>query len=117
MWKHFSKLLKGHRAKCHYCGKSYAAHSNSGTSSLSTHLGRCKVRKKLKAANDAKQQTLVRKKGKGKDDGTAKVIHVGFNRENCKITLVKMIIKDELPFRFLEAKSVFGVHGNLLSKV
>ncbi|KAH9780887.1 BED-type domain-containing protein [Citrus sinensis] len=32
VWKHFSKLPGGHRAKCHYCGKSYAAHSNSGTS-------------------------------------------------------------------------------------
>ncbi|KAK9222107.1 hypothetical protein WN944_010539 [Citrus x changshan-huyou] len=36
----------------------------------------CNVHKKLKAANDAKQQTLVRKKGKGKDDGTAKRLKV-----------------------------------------
>ncbi|KAK9196087.1 hypothetical protein WN943_004215 [Citrus x changshan-huyou] len=104
VWKHFSKLPRGLRAKCHYCGKSYAAHSNSGTSGLSTHLDRCKVRKKKKAANDAKQQTLVCKKGKGKDDGTAKVIHIRFNREACRMTLVKMIIKDKLPFRFVEAE-------------
>ena len=102
VWKHFLKLSRAHRAKWHYCCKSYTAHSNSGTSGLSTHLGRCKVRKKLKAANDAKQQTLVRKKGKGKDDGTAKVIHIGFNREDCRMALVKMKIKDELPFRFVE---------------
>ncbi|KAK9174668.1 hypothetical protein WN944_029705 [Citrus x changshan-huyou] len=107
VWKHFSKLPGGLRAKCHYCRKSYAAHSNSGTSGLSTHLDRCKVRKKMKAENDAKQQTLVCKKGKGpkgKDDGTAKVIHIGFNREACRMALVKMIIKDELPFRFVEAE-------------
>ncbi|KAH9707600.1 BED-type domain-containing protein [Citrus sinensis] len=58
----------------------------------------------MKAANDAKQQTLVCKKGKGKDDGTAKVIYIGFNREACRMTLVKMIIKDELPFRFVKAE-------------
>ena len=75
VWKYFSKLLGGQKAKCHYCGKSYTTHStNSGTNSLKTHLGRCKVRKKLKAANDAKQQTLVR--GKGTDDGTAKLMHI-----------------------------------------
>ncbi|KAK9203907.1 hypothetical protein WN943_014164 [Citrus x changshan-huyou] len=55
VWKHFSKLPGGLRAKCHYCRRSYAAHSNSGTSGLSTHLDRCKVRKKMKAENDAKQ--------------------------------------------------------------
>ncbi|KAK9177833.1 hypothetical protein WN943_027022 [Citrus x changshan-huyou] len=104
VWKHFSKLPGGLRAKCHYCGRSYAAHSNSGKSGLSTHLDRCKVRKKMKAENDANQQTLVCKKGKGKDDGTAKVIHIGFNREACRMALVKMIIKYELPFRFVEAE-------------
>ena len=55
MWKHFLKLSRAHRAKWHYCCKSYTAHSNSGTSGLSTHLDRCKVRKKMKAENDAKQ--------------------------------------------------------------
>ena len=105
VWKHISKVLGGQRAKRHCCGKSYAAHNtNSGTSSLKTHLGRCKMHKKLKATNDAKQQTLVRKKGKGKDVGTAQVIHVGFNREDCRVALAKMIIKDELPFRFVKAE-------------
>lgn len=75
VWKYFSKLLGGERVKCHYSSKSYAAHStNSRASGLKNHLDRCKVRKKLKAANDAKQQTLVR--GKGTDDGTAKLMHV-----------------------------------------
>ncbi|KAH9771277.1 hypothetical protein KPL71_012647 [Citrus sinensis] len=105
VWKYFSKLLGGERVKCHYCGKSHAVHStNSGTSGLKNHLDRCKVRKKLKAANDAKQQTLVRKKGKGTYDGTAKLMHVGFNRESCRMAFVKVIIKDELLFRFVEAE-------------
>ena len=108
VWKHLLKLPGGHKAKCHYCGKSYAAHSNSGTSGLSTHLDRWKVHKKLKAANHAKQQTLVCKKGKGKDDGTAKVIHIGFNKEACRMALVKMIIKDELPCRFVEAEGFWS---------
>ncbi|KAK9222047.1 hypothetical protein WN944_010478 [Citrus x changshan-huyou] len=57
------------------CKKLVMKYNNSVVKkSLKTHLGRCKVHKKLKAANDAKQQTLVRKKGKGKDDGTAKGI-------------------------------------------
>ena len=66
------------------------------------------MRKKLKAANNAKQQTLVCKKSKGKDNGTAKVIHVGFNKEACIMALVKMIIKDELPFRFVEVEGFLG---------
>ena len=77
VWKYFSKLLGGERVKCHYRSKSYAAHiTNFRASGLKNHLDRCKVRKKLKAANDAKQHTLVCKNGKGTYDGTAKLMHV-----------------------------------------
>ncbi|KAL9448575.1 hypothetical protein AB3S75_015953 [Citrus x aurantiifolia] len=105
VWKHFFKLPEGQRGKCHYCRKTYAAHStNSGTTGLKNHLERCRVHKNLKVANDVKQQTLIRKKGKAKGDGTAKVMHVGFNREACRMALVKMIVKDELSFNFVEAE-------------
>ena len=110
VWKHISKVPGGQRAKHHYCDKRYAAYSpNSGISDLKTHLGRCKMCKKLKATNNTKQRTLVRKKGKGKVVGTAKVIYVGFNREACKVAPMKMIIKYELPFRFVKAEGVLEI--------
>lgn len=81
VWKHFSKLPGGERVKCYYCGKSNTTNStNVGTTDLKNHLNRCKVYiKKMKLENDGKQQTLNRKKGKGKCDSIAKIMYVGFN--------------------------------------
>lgn len=71
VWKHFSKLSKVERAKCHYCGKSNATKStNVGTTCSKNHLSRCKVYIKMRLEHDRKQQTLIL---------TAKIMYVGFN--------------------------------------
>ena len=57
----------------------------------------------MKVEGDPKQQVLFRQKGKDKDDGVVKVSG-GFSQEACRMALVKMIVKDELPFSFVEAE-------------
>ena len=49
---------------------------------------------------DENQCTLAREKGVG----DVKLVSVGFKKEACRKALAKMIIKDELPFKFVEVK-------------
>ncbi|KAH9718024.1 BED-type domain-containing protein [Citrus sinensis] len=57
----------------------------------------------VEVEGDLKQQVLFYQKGTNKDDGVVKVSG-GFSQEACRMALVKMIVKDELPFSFVEAK-------------
>lgn len=116
VWQHFSKIPRGQKAKCRYCGKTYAAQTNSRTTSLKNHLNECRVCKKLKVANGVKQHTLIHKNGKGNGGGTVKVMHVGFNREDCRMTFVKMTVKDKLPFRFVEVEEFLELMETCCSK-
>ncbi|KAK9232857.1 hypothetical protein WN943_023105 [Citrus x changshan-huyou] len=50
-----------------------------------------------------KRKTPLRSNGKDKDDGVVKVSGE-FSQEACRMALVKMIVKDELPFSFVEAE-------------
>ncbi|KAF7075875.1 hypothetical protein CFC21_080608 [Triticum aestivum] len=45
VWKSFTKVMVGDtvKAKCNYCGENYCCESKNGTSSLISHLKRCKL--------------------------------------------------------------------------
>ncbi|KAK9214004.1 hypothetical protein WN944_005990 [Citrus x changshan-huyou] len=73
------------------------------TTNLKNHLDRCRLYQDVKVEGDPKQQVLFRQKGKDKDDGVVKVSG-RFSQEACRMALVKMIVKDKLPFSFMEAK-------------
>ncbi|KAH9697522.1 BED-type domain-containing protein [Citrus sinensis] len=102
VWAHFTKLPCGNKGKCHHCRKTFAA-NRGNTINLKNHLDRCKSYQDEKVEGDPKQQVLFRQKGKDKDDGVFKVSG-GFSQEACRMALVKMIVKDELPFSFVEAE-------------
>jgi len=94
------------RAECNYCGKDYACHIIIiGTSNMWSHL---KVCKNFPFVVDKKQQILLLEPNKVEDEsgdqsvGTLKAICYDYNE--CRQTLVKMIIIDELPFNFMEGK-------------
>ncbi|KAH9702886.1 BED-type domain-containing protein [Citrus sinensis] len=102
VWAHFTKLPCGNKGKCHHCRKTFAA-NRGNTTNLKNHLDKCRSYQDVKVEGDLKQQILFRQKGKDKDDGVVKVSG-GFSQEACKMALVKMIVKDELPFSFVEAE-------------
>ncbi|KAK9186776.1 hypothetical protein WN944_018165 [Citrus x changshan-huyou] len=102
VWAHFTKLPCGNKGKCHHCRKTFAA-NRGNTTNLKNHLDKCRSYQDVKVEGDPKQQVLFRQKGKDKDDGVVKVSG-GFSQEACRMALVKMIVKDELPFSFVEAE-------------
>ncbi|KAI5420392.1 hypothetical protein KIW84_044253 [Lathyrus oleraceus] len=101
-WEHFTKI--GSRAKCKWCDVSYAADSQkNGTSNLKHHLlHQCK--KFPKESLDPTQKTLVLQQLKKEDrNGYGSVLtSVHFDAETCRKALARMIIIDELPFKFVE---------------
>ncbi|KAJ9553189.1 hypothetical protein OSB04_017234 [Centaurea solstitialis] len=105
VWDHCEKILDENgqiiRAKCLYCPKEYEAHPKKhGTTSLNTHMHACL---KNPHAKQTKQSVLAFQSGKSDGDGGALTSWV-FNQEVVRKALAKMIIIDELPFRFVEGR-------------
>ncbi|XP_054821797.1 zinc finger BED domain-containing protein RICESLEEPER 2-like [Prosopis cineraria] len=108
VWSHFT-LMEGcdpefPRATCNWCGFDYACHKKrNGTSNMATHLEeRCK--KFGVRDTDPKQPKLSfqpKKKEEGEGCGTS-LKGVTFDLNSCRQALARMIIVDELPFKFVE---------------
>ncbi|XP_073032144.1 zinc finger BED domain-containing protein RICESLEEPER 2-like isoform X2 [Primulina eburnea] len=100
VWEHFEKYEDSNgtpRAKCNYCGSSYAADSSlNGTSSLGAHLKKCKKY----PCNLETKQAKIAFQNISKDQVTINAWR--FDQEGCRKALAKMILVDELPFSFVE---------------
>lgn len=116
VWDHFNENHdpKHPRVVCNYCGVSYASKNRrNGTSNMRAHLeNQCK--KYPLRVNRDRQSLLSFKTKQGADNlnTTSLKAHV-YNYESCRKSLAKMIIRDELPFRFDEVEG-FIAYSNTL---
>ena len=98
VWEHFSRIkdeagntIKG---KCNYCTKELKANtSRNGTSSLHNHLKSCK------SYNVEGHQTKLAFQN---NSGSTSLTSWSFNKDLAREKYIKMIIVDELPFKFGE---------------
>ncbi|XP_027155111.1 zinc finger BED domain-containing protein RICESLEEPER 2-like [Coffea eugenioides] len=101
VWEHYVVVTgtetKDKKATCKYCEQLIACASKNGTTSLSNHLHRCK--KYPYNSTDKRQKTLEFKPKEG--GGKALTTHM-FDQEACRRMLARMVIIDELPFKFVE---------------
>ena len=109
VWDHFTKNLddpRGSSATCNYCDKCYVGAGNRryGTTTLRTHLtNQCP--KNPFRVEDKKQKTLIFQKMSGgttESMGGNNLKAVGFCQIDCRVACAKMIVLDELSFRFVE---------------
>ncbi|KAF7812639.1 zinc finger BED domain-containing protein RICESLEEPER 2-like [Senna tora] len=100
---------EGQQGEEHQGEKEYACGSKShGTSTLNRHLNECPSNPNRIV--DKKQKKLgIEKKPEEEDDGLVKLKVLEYNQEECRIALAKMIIMDELPFRFVENPGFRGL--------
>ncbi|KAL4561599.1 hypothetical protein LXL04_033769 [Taraxacum kok-saghyz] len=108
VWDHFTRNLDNPNdpmAICNYCDKSYVGgNRSSGTSTLRGHMVNQCPNNPFRI-EDKKQKTLIFQKmmgGKNKSVEGANPKAVEFSQSDCRIACVKMIILDELSFRFVE---------------
>ncbi|KAK1366860.1 putative Zinc finger, BED-type [Heracleum sosnowskyi] len=100
VWVHYNKikdengnLIKG---QCKYCSKELSANtSKNGTSSLRNHLKTCKSYNV-----EGRQAKLAFQTNK--DSGNTSLSTWTFNKDLARGKYIKMIIVDELPFKFGE---------------
>ncbi|XP_024156351.1 zinc finger BED domain-containing protein RICESLEEPER 2-like [Rosa chinensis] len=105
-WDHFTKLtnpdgskMDKPRAKCNYCPQTYYVHSKSnGTLSMRNHMlytcRKCPLYIPAK-----KQKHLVFDYA----DNGGNITALGYEESRSRLFCAKMIIRDELPFSFVEA--------------
>ncbi|XP_072060642.1 zinc finger BED domain-containing protein RICESLEEPER 2-like [Arachis hypogaea] len=104
-WEHFTRDPKSNpshpRAKCNWCGASYACDSHrNGTTNMRYHLlNQCK--KFPRESGDPSQTILTFQQ---KKEGEGVFTAVTFDAEMCRNALARMIIVDELPFKFVEGE-------------
>jgi len=89
-----------------YCGQDYTCHTIlNGTSNMWSHLIVCK---KFPFMVDMKQKVLVleskKKKGESRDQNMRTLKAICYNYDECRQTLAKMVIFNELLFNFIEGQ-------------
>jgi hypothetical protein len=112
VWEHFTKLEEGDpkdpKSKCNYCGSLFSCHPKShSTSSMLQHIKRSykkflgrfdKLQSKL--SFEAKREGQV---GVGVGEGSCgNLVIAKYNASKIRVVISKIIIVDELPFRFVE---------------
>lgn len=105
VWEHFTKLtnpdgskMEKPRAKCNYCPQTYLVHSKSnGTSSMRHHMLAVCRKCPLYAVNK-RQRYLTFESAEG--GGNLK--SYSYDPDVAKLACARMIIRDELPFSFVE---------------
>ena len=108
-WEHFIKTKNeagGKMAKCKYCGKSLCADPKlNGTSSLRSHVLKCM---KMPHPKDTRQSLLTLTPASAVDDSQSdqlgKLGTWNFDQEFIRKALARMLIVDELPFKFVEGE-------------
>ncbi|XP_031122619.1 zinc finger BED domain-containing protein RICESLEEPER 2-like [Ipomoea triloba] len=107
VWDHYERIKDSNnitiQAKCIYCAKVYKCESKRhGTSSLIAHMLACL---KNPHSKDTRQSLLTFQAVNTPESSETTVGEIGcwvFNQDLIRRALVKMIIIDELPFRFVE---------------
>lgn len=96
IWDHFTRIKGGDpnepRCFCNYCEKQYACHPKR-VDHIKNQCLKCPMR-----VSNKKQKILSFQKE------TANLLAVSFSKENCRKSLAKMVVLDELSFRFVEGK-------------
>ncbi|XP_049385960.1 zinc finger BED domain-containing protein RICESLEEPER 1-like [Solanum stenotomum] len=111
-WDHFSRKTDSdgsEKGVCNYCKKEYFADTKEhGMTSMLTHIAKCP---KMPYNIDIKQSKLAFQPIIGSNKGDVVVVPWEFDQEKCRKALCRMVIIDELPFRFVE-KEVDNVGSN-----
>ena len=116
IWEHFTKVKGGDvndpRSTCNYCGADYASHPKRvGTSTLWTHLKKCK--KNPHRAAEKRQKVLSFQKAA---NGGTNLLAVTFNKVRCRNALAKFVVKDEQAFRVVEGEGFKELMNELQPK-
>ncbi|KAF7130655.1 hypothetical protein RHSIM_Rhsim10G0136400 [Rhododendron simsii] len=104
VWNHFDRVTRKRQTKpdsdkYKYCRKIYKWLSGNGTSTLKKHMLSCSKNPDIQKL---KKQTSLASYAQVKGEPRSGIGLWKFDQKACRDALAKMIIMDELPFRFVE---------------
>ncbi|KAH0634432.1 hypothetical protein KY290_037845 [Solanum tuberosum] len=102
-WNHFGLFVDeegNKKSKCKHCGQDYFADSvKNGTKAMLTHMLTCT---KMPKSVDKSQTQIGFQSVQGGNTSDVVVVSWKFEQEQCRRALCRMVIVDELPFKFVE---------------
>ncbi|KAH0725541.1 hypothetical protein KY284_001406 [Solanum tuberosum] len=102
-WDHFTRKTDSEGSEkgvCNYCNKKFFADTKEhGMTSMLTQITRCP---KMPYNIDIKQSRLAFQPMIGSNKGDVDVVPWKFDQQKCRKVLCRMVILDELPFRFVK---------------
>ena len=106
VWAHFKRPqdydpMTPITVKCLYCNAAYTWISSNGTSTLNNHLKTC-IKNPLNEAANKKQKRISSYQSVRDGETVSNMIVWKFSQPACRLALARMIIADELPFKFVE---------------
>ncbi|CAA0823467.1 Unknown protein [Striga hermonthica] len=110
VWQYFEQLVVDgiSRAKCKHCEKLYKCDTRrNGTSSLLHHMSVCKANPDV---TEKKQSKLVLHSIAEDGEMAGGLISWKFDKEAIRSQLARMVIVDELPFRFVDGDGFKNFH-------
>jgi hypothetical protein len=113
VWEHFTKIEGGNledpKAKCNYCSKLFSCHLRRlCTSSMLSHIiNSCNKYPGRFGKLDKLQSALsfdAKKEGQMGEGSVGNLVIAKYNAQKIREALAKMVIVDELPFKFVEGE-------------
>jgi hypothetical protein len=113
VWEHFTKVEGGDpedpKSKCNYCSKLFSCHTRRlGTSFMLSHIrNSCKKYPGRFGKLDKSQSTLsfdAKKEGQVGEGSVGNLVIAKYNIQKIREALAKMVIVNELPFKFVEGE-------------
>ncbi|KAH0712018.1 hypothetical protein KY289_007977 [Solanum tuberosum] len=102
-WNHFGSFVDeegNKKSKCKHCGQDYFADSvKNGTKAMLTHMLTCT---KMPKSVDKSQTQIGFQSVQGGNTSDVVVVSWKFEQEQCRRALCRMVIVDELPFKFVK---------------
>ncbi|XP_059431483.1 zinc finger BED domain-containing protein RICESLEEPER 2-like [Corylus avellana] len=115
VWEHFTKVeggdLKDPKSQCKYCNKLFSCHTRKhGTNAMLGHLRNTCKKYPDRFDKDDKSQSKLSFEGKREgqmavgEGSVGKLVITKYNAAKIREAIAQMIIKDELPFSFVEGE-------------
>jgi hypothetical protein len=113
VWEHFTKVEESDpddpKAECNHCGKHFSCHPRRlGTSSMLNHIrSTCKRYPGRHGKLDKSQSKLsfdAKREGQGGEGSVGNLVIAKYNGQKIRTAIAKMIIVDELPFKFVDGE-------------
>ena len=106
VWDHFTKFINSEgqiKGRCNYCSREFHCDpKKNGTTALRNHMGTCKKHPHALETHQMQLNLQPTSTGAGREGESTGLVNWIFNQVLARKALARMVIVDEIPFKFVE---------------